>query len=122
MPVPIPVVHIAIGLGCIVLALPLILGRVGRNRWFGIRVEGAGQDDDRWRRVNAFGGRRLALFGLFLVAVGLLLRDSVPPPTSAWTPLILIAPLAPLLLVVRSVRRFAATLADGDKRLPRKPN
>ena len=80
MPVPIPYVQAAIGLVCIVVAAPMVLGIVGRNRFFGIRVAEALVSDDNWREINAFGGRRLALFGAFLLAVSYLLRNSVPPP------------------------------------------
>ena len=66
--------------------------------------------DDNWREINAFAGRRLALFGAFLLAIGYLLGDIAPPPTSAWSPLILVLPLTPLVLIIRSIRRFAASL------------
>ncbi len=110
MPVPIPYVQAAIGLVCVVIAVPMMLGYVGMNRYVGIRVTEALVSDGNWRRINAFGGRRLALFGVFLLAVSFLLRDSVPPPTSAWSPLVLIVSLMPLALVIRSIRRFAASL------------
>ena len=99
-----------IGLVCIVDAAPMVLGIVGRNRFFGIRATEALVSDDNWREINAFGRRRPALFGVFLLAVSDLLRNSVPPPTSAWSPLIFIAPLTPLALIIRSIRRFAASL------------
>jgi hypothetical protein len=86
MPVPIPYVQAAIGLVCIVVAVPMTLGFVGRNRYFGIRVTKALASGGNWRKINSFGGRRLAPFGVFLLAVSYLLRDSAPPPTSAWPP------------------------------------
>ena len=88
----------------------MMLGIVGWNRFFGIRVAEALVSDSNWRTINSIGRRRLVLFGLFLLAVSYLLRDSAPPPTNAWSPLVLIVPLTPLALVIRSIRRFAASL------------
>ncbi len=110
MPVPIPYVQAAIGLVCVVVAVPMMFGFVGRNRYFGIRLAEALASDGNWRKINSFGGRRLALFGMFLLVVSYLLRDIAPPPTSAWSPVVLVVPLTPLVLVIRSIQRFAAGL------------
>lgn len=55
-----PYVQAAIGLVCIAVAAPMMLGIVGRSRYFGIRTTEALVSDDDWRKINAFGGRRLA--------------------------------------------------------------
>jgi uncharacterized membrane protein len=42
-----------------VLAIPLVLGLIPRNRFYGVRTAKTLSRDDIWYRANRFGGRVL---------------------------------------------------------------
>lgn len=49
------------GLICLGLSIPLMRGRVGRNRVYGVRFSQSFQSDEAWAAINRFGGKRLAV-------------------------------------------------------------
>lgn len=59
------------------VSLPLALGLVPRNRWYGVRTRATLADDRVWQRANRIGGLAVlaasALYGL--VAMGLPCRN-----------------------------------------------
>jgi len=61
---------ISTGVLCLLLAIPMIRGQIPRNRFYGARFAESFQSDDAWRAINHFGGKRLALWAIPLVVVG----------------------------------------------------
>src|SRR5262245_10722907 len=58
------------GLLCIGLSIPLIRGKVSRNAFYGVRFPESYQSDEAWFAINRFGGKRLALWSIPLIVVG----------------------------------------------------
>jgi SdpI/YfhL protein family len=52
--------------GCLLTALsiPLILGKIGPNPWYGFRVKKTLSDPAIWYPANAYAGKRLFVLGL----------------------------------------------------------
>jgi hypothetical protein len=91
---------ILLGLICVVLAIPLILGRVRRNPWYGIRISAAFESDEAWCRINRHGGRSLLYYGIALAAIGLFNSFALPARlhpvailTIAFLPALLLIPM-----------------------------
>ena len=59
------------GLLIFLLAIPLILRRVPPNALYGVRTKASFSSDSDWYRINAVGGRYLAVSGLVILAVGI---------------------------------------------------
>src|SRR3954447_5130612 len=62
-----------------IVSVPLAWRRVPMNWWYGFRIPSAFRSDQRWYEINEYGGRRMALGSLLIVAcgvVGFLLPDS----------------------------------------------
>jgi SdpI/YfhL protein family len=112
MIVPIPTVHTGIGLLIALISVPLVLRKVPMNHAYGVRVPKAFVSDENWYEINAYGGKLLLGFGVFLVVVGWLGRDLAPPPTSPWAPVWLVVPLLVLVPVLGRVNAFARRLPD----------
>ena len=110
MAVPIPYVHLGIGVVTILASLPLVARWVPMNRIYGIRTAGAFVSEANWLEVNAYGGKLLLGFGAFLVAFALLAGRFSPPPRSPLAPLFLIAPLLALWPVLRLIAAFSRRL------------
>lgn len=90
------------------LSLPLILGVVPRNRFYGVRVPQTMADDATWYSTNRLGGIALCLASLGYLGVAFLWPQRNPADFSTWLlhlaafagPLV-----AALLLVVRHLRK-----------------
>ncbi|MEW6335319.1 MAG: SdpI family protein [Thermodesulfobacteriota bacterium] len=63
---------IALGVVTILLSIPLYLGRVKRNRIYGIRIRRAFESEQNWYRINRYGAGALILWAVNLMAVGTL--------------------------------------------------
>ena len=112
MIVPIPYVHCGIGLLMTLTSIPLILKKVPMNRLYGVRIRKAYVSQHNWYEINAYGGKLLFAFGIFLLAYGWFSLDFVPPPTSAWTPVFLLLPLLVLVPVLAMLNAFARRLPE----------
>jgi hypothetical protein len=111
--VPIPDVQAGIGLATVLVSMPLVLRLIPMNRWYGVRLPEAFTSGHHWYEINAYGGRLLLVFGLFLIAVAYLGNDIAPPPTSPWAPVYLLLPLFALIPVVRRIRAYARRQSRG---------
>jgi SdpI/YfhL protein family len=108
--IPIPYVHAGIGLATVLVSLPLVMRLVPMNRFYGVRVREAFASRRNWYEINAYGGRLLLAFGLFLIAFAYLGNDFAPPPTSLWAPVFLLIPLLALIPVLARIRVYARRL------------
>jgi uncharacterized membrane protein len=86
-----------IGLLCIALSIPLIRGHIGRNALYGVRFPESFESDEVWFAINRFGGKRLAIWSVPLVIVGLV---SFFLPLQSNTALTLVLGFAPLVFIL----------------------
>lgn len=110
--VPVPWVLFGIGAASVLVSIPLVLRKVPRNHWYGIRVRKAFVSDDNWYAINAVGGWLFILFGTFLMAVGWFSRGIAPAPDSVWAPVFMVIPLLALIPVILMINLLARRLPD----------
>jgi hypothetical protein len=110
--VPIPYVHVGLGLVISAVSMPLIMRRVPMNHLYGVRLRKAFISERNWYELNAYGGKWLLAFGVFLVLFGFLARDLAPDPRSPWAPAFLVAPLLALVPVLIMINAFSGRLPD----------
>jgi SdpI/YfhL protein family len=90
-------------------SLPLLLGRVGPNRFYGVRIRKAFSSDENWYRINAFGARCFLRFATAALGLGIVLK--VYPRAPFWLPIAcLVFTLFLLLLTVRAIDRYARSI------------
>jgi len=59
----------------IAISVPLILRKVKRNHWYGVRIPAAFESEEAWFDINHYGGRLLLFWGIAMAvtaAVGVL--------------------------------------------------
>src|SRR4051812_21870756 len=92
------------------LSLPLILGKVGPNRWYGFRVRQTLDDPAVWYPVNAFAAKGLLCVGLGTSLVAALLYlvpgMDIALYASIVAGFVLTGVAASLVLSFRYLRRF----------------
>ncbi len=95
----------------IILAVPLILGLIPRNRFYGVRTSKTLSDDSVWYRTNRVGGWALIVSGGIYLAVARAfpMSGSHDPDFNLWL-IQLCAFLAPLLAGMIMVLRYSAKL------------
>jgi hypothetical protein len=90
----------------LLLALPLILGLIPPNRIYGVRTAETLSDQQRWYRVNRFGGWALCASSLLYLAVAALFPSVIAGETlfGRWMVHLgaFAGPLAMSLLLIRS--------------------
>jgi len=85
------------GLLCVGLAIPLIRGRVGRNAFYGVRFPESFQSEEAWIAINRFGGKRLIIWAIPIIVVGI---TSFFLPLQSRSGLTLTLGFAPLIFVL----------------------
>jgi uncharacterized membrane protein len=63
----------------LVLSLPLILGLIPRNRFYGVRTSKTLSNDSIWYRANKFGGWALLVSSAIYLAVAAIVPDQPSP-------------------------------------------
>ncbi len=116
------IVALTVGLGwtiagvvCIVLAIPLALGRIGRNSFYGARFQRSLESDEAWQLINRFAGKQMIVWSIPLIIVGLV---SFFLPLQSHVMLTIILGFAPLLFVLMpafNTWRFAQQIDDQDR-------
>ncbi len=101
------------------LAIPLVRGRVSPNGVYGVRLSQSFRSADAWYAINRYGGRRLIIWAVPLIVVGLI---SFFLPLQSRPALALVLGIAPLIFVLipaweswRFARRYEA---PSDRQWP----
>lgn len=97
--------YVIFGLLLAGLSVPLLLGKIPPNGWYGFRVPSTLYDADLWYKVNRYMARWMLAAGIITVvgAIGLYFVPGLSVDTYAWLCLLLFA-LAFLPGVVLSFR------------------
>lgn len=103
------------GLAMIGLGVPLVAGKIGRNRLYGYRTAATLSDDRVWYPVNALSGIWLIWAGLLALAIGCLLLIFRSNDDAAELVLVLGVPSLILCLIVGVYRGWKlATAIDRE--------
>jgi uncharacterized membrane protein len=107
---------VATGLLMVILAVPMIKGRVKPNGWYGFRIRATLDDPDIWYPANAYAGRLLFWLGVFTIVASLLLALIPGISEDMYGLLASAALLLGLLLVIvlslRSAKKLEIETAD----------
>ena len=106
------VMYVVFGLLLIVLAIPMLRGKVPPNPWYGFRVPGTLSDPTRWYKANRYAARWLLLTGVITAAAAIALYfvPGLSVDTYAW--LVLAVFGVPFVLMIITSFRYL-------RRLPR---
>lgn len=109
-------VNIGIALLTFAISLPLVLGKIGMNAWYGVRIPKSFVSEDNWYKINRHGGLWLIVYAFLLALIGLL---SVATPElkvgTLWFWIVILAPLHQLPIPLFAIFKFAKTLPDKDR-------
>jgi hypothetical protein len=79
------------------LCIPLLRGRIPRNRLYGMRFAKSFESEENWLRINRYGARRFVLWSAVLFTTGLAI---ILVPLSESNGALLLSALAPAIVYV----------------------
>lgn len=91
--------NIACGALLILIALPLLRGKVRRNLFYGVRLPQAFRSEEAWRSINRYGASRLIIWSAALIVFGAV--TFLLPLNSPWA--IALAAAAPLVVLIPAI-------------------
>ena len=103
--------HIGVGVLVIGLSIPLLLGKVPMNRWYGTRLPAAYKSEAHWYRINRYGAMQVITYGVALTLLGVVILLYPPRFGSVWfvmgvaAPAVLIFPM--LIMLLRYAKRLS---------------
>ncbi len=106
-------VNIGIALLTFGISLPLALGKVGPNPWYGVRLPKAAVSRENWDKLNRYGGRWLVVYSALVGIIGI--TSCVGPEMKVgglWFWFVLFTALHQLPIPLIAIFRFAGTLPD----------
>ena len=103
-------VVIGVAIVTALIALPLALRKVPRNRLYGVRTRRTLADDRVWYATNAYGGRCLIIASVITVGVVLILALT-PLPRDLLVPAGLVALVVPSLVAGILAIRYAVRIS-----------
>lgn len=89
----------------------LAICRIRKGAWYGFTVPNAVASDRNWEQVNRFGGRRLVVWALPLVLLGIVsVLLAFPTPESWMAPIGLLPIFVCVMIPILETVSFARTL------------
>ncbi len=82
------------------------------NRYYGIRIAKAFKSDENWYDINAYGGKLLLFYGLFLIFFGIAAQGLAPSPKSIWMAVFIVGPLLVIFPLLSLVNGYARRIPD----------
>ena len=93
---------VSIGILFVILAIPLLLGKIGMNDYYGMRISKAFESTENWYQINRYGAKQWIISSGLTILVGLI---SLLIPFSEYRFLIIPISLSPILLLIPFVVR-----------------
>ncbi len=103
-----PDVLLVMGVVLAALSIPLLLRAVPPNRFYGVRTRRAFASEQNWYALNAFGGKCLLGYGVFLIAAGAFERTLHISRYSVWQVALVLVPVlavVPVLVLIGAYGR-----------------
>jgi uncharacterized membrane protein len=115
LPPGLAVTFLSTGLLLIVVAIPLVRGKVPMNRWYGIRIRRAFESEQNWYEIHRYGGQLLVAVGVVVALLAVVLWPSGHLPASWIVWLVLAGPVVLAIPFLALVLRFARRLPESGK-------
>ena len=91
-----------IGILFVILAIPLLLGKIGMNHYYGMRISKAFESKENWYKINRYGAKQWIISSFLTILVGII---SLLIPFAEYHFLIIPISLSPILVLIPAVVR-----------------
>ncbi len=63
--------NLFLGIVFITISIPLLRGKIQRNRWYGVRIPKSYVSEDNWQKINRYGAKAMILWSIPVLVIGL---------------------------------------------------
>jgi hypothetical protein len=77
---------------CICLVMPLYLGKIGMNYWYGVRFSRSYESDEAWYKINKYGAKVMMIWSILPLLLGIIVLF-LPPLKEHWSIILTFSPV-----------------------------
>ncbi|EDL66317.1 SdpI family protein [Bacillus sp. SG-1] len=74
------------------LAIPLYLGRISMDSWYGVRLPRSFESEEAWYQINKFGAKVMMVWAIPQLFLGIIVLF-LPPLREPWTIILVFSPV-----------------------------
>lgn len=97
---------VCLGFILIAVSIPLCLGKIKMNRFYGFRIQKAFESEENWYRINRFGAKALMCWSVVIITIGIACLYIEPPHVMTVAKVSFGSLLVPLALTFLYARRL----------------
>jgi hypothetical protein len=97
---------VCLGFILIAVSIPLYLGKIRMNRFYGIRIRKAFESDENWYTINRYGAKALMCWSVVIMAMGIACLYVEPMHVLTVAKVSFVSLLVPLALTFYYARRL----------------
>jgi uncharacterized membrane protein len=94
-----------VGIVIIAVCIPLYLGKIKMNGFYGIRIPKAYESEENWFKVNKYGAGLLMIWGTFVIIAGIVCLALDPQSVLTAAKIIFLSIIIPLVQIFRYGKR-----------------
>jgi hypothetical protein len=95
--------NLSCGILFAILSIPLVKGWVRMNRFYGIRFKKSFESDENWYKINKYGGKRMIVWSMVLMALGL---TALLSPFDENQAVVILLAFAPSIMIVPALESY----------------
>ncbi|HUJ18404.1 MAG TPA: SdpI family protein [Nitrospirota bacterium] len=95
--------NVFVGILVIALCLPLLKNKIGMNYFYGVRFRKSFKPDENWYKINRFGARRMIIWSVVIIIIGML---SLIIPVGARKSLHPLLARSPLIFIIPTIESW----------------
>ena len=88
----------------IAISIPLVLGKIPMNSFYGVRLKKSYDSEENWYKINKYGGKQLIIWSIPLFIIGIITLLSSPIDSNLLKIIIVCFPLIVLIPAYTSYR------------------
>jgi hypothetical protein len=91
----------------IAISFPLLLRKIGMNRWYGMRFRKSFESEENWYRINEYGAKRMIIWSIILAVIGVITFLVPLESSGSGTALIvLLFSSAPVIIIIPCIEAY----------------
>jgi uncharacterized membrane protein len=97
---------VCLGFILIAVSIPVYLGKIKMNRYYGFRIGKAFESEENWYLINRYGAKALMCWSGVIVAIGIACLFIEPQSVLTVANLTFLSVIVPIILTFRYARRL----------------
>lgn len=97
---------VCLGFILIAVSIPVYLGKIKMNCYYGYRIRKAFESEENWYTINRYGAKALMCWSVIIMAIGIVCLYIEPQPVPTVAKLTFLSVIVPIIQTFRYARRL----------------